>query len=316
VKPSDSETFIGIDVSKQHLDVAVSPTDNTWRTPNHPDALPDLVERLAALGPTRIVLEATGGLENPLVAALAAEELPVVVVNPRQVRDFARADGLLAKTDRLDSRILARFAQVMRPKLKPIPGPEALLFKQLLSRHRQLTHMLVMEENHLKSALPALHKGINRMIRHLKKELTKLEEEMDQLIRQSPIWCEKVKLLQTVPGIGPVVSKALVAELPELGLLAHKQIAALVGVAPLACDSGQFRGKRRIWGGRASVRQKVYMAALAGSRCNPILRPFYQRLLACGKPAKVALVACMKKLLTILNAMVRDQQPWKYQLQP
>jgi len=314
VKPSDSKTFIGIDVSKQHLDLAVLPTEQTWRTPNHPDQLPALVERLAALRPTRIVLEATGGLEIPVVTALAAEGLPVVVVNPRQVRDFARALSLLAKTDRLDSLVLARFAQDVRPQVKPIPDQEAILLKQLVSRHRQLTALLVIEHNHRNSALPALHKGIDRTICHLMKERTKLEEEMNHRIRQSPVWREKEKLLLTVPGVGPVVAKTLIAELPELGLISHKQIAALVGVAPLACDSGQFRGKRRIWGGRASVRQKLYMAALSASRYNPILRAFYQKLVHHGKPKKLALVACMRKLLVILNAMARNQQPWQLQL--
>jgi len=314
VKPSVSETFIGIDVSKQHLDLAVLPTDDTWRTPNRPKDLPALVERLAALHPTRIVLEATGGLQIPVVTALAAEGLPVVVVNPRQVREFARAAGLLAKTDRLDSRILARFAKVMRPKLKPIPDTEAILLKQLVSRHRQLTGLLVVEKNHRGSALPDLQAGINRTIRHLEKELKKLEEKMDQHLRQNPLWCATEKLLLTVPGVGPVVAKTLIAELPELGLLSHKEVAALVGVAPLACDSGQFQGKRRIWGGRASVRQKLYMATLVGTRFNPIIRAFYLRLVAHGKPKKLALVACMRKLLTILNAMARHQQPWQLQL--
>ena len=311
MKPSDSETFIGIDVSKQYLDLAVLPGEETWRTPNHPKELPALVKRLAALHPTRIVLEATGGLEIPVAIALAAEGLPVVVVNPRQVRDFARALGRLAKTDRLDSCILARFAEAVRPKLKPIPDQEAILLKQLVSRHRHLTGLLVMEKNHRHSALPVLHQGIDRTIRHLTKELEKLEQEMNKRIRQSPAWCAKEKLLLTVPGVGPVVAKTLIAELPELGQLSHKQVAALVGVAPLACDSGQFLGKRRIWGGRASVRQKLYMAALSASRCNPILRAFYQKLLNHGKPKKLALVACMRKLLTFLNAMVRNQQPWK-----
>jgi transposase len=315
VKPSDSKTFIGIDVSKQYLDVAVLPSEETWQTPNRPKELPALVERLAALRPTRIVLEATGGLELPVAIALAAEGLPVVVVNPRQVRDFARALGRLAKTDRLDSCILARFAQAVRPKVKPLPDQEALLFKELVSRHRQLTALLVMEKNHRHSALPVLHQGIDRTIRHLRKELDKLEKKMNQCIRQSPVWRAKEKLLLTVPGVGPTVAKTLLAELPELGLLSHKQIAALVGVAPLACDSGQFRGKRRIWGGRASVRQKLYMAALVGARCNPIIRAFYQRLVEHGKPKKLALVACMRKLLTILNAMVRNQLPWQQQLQ-
>jgi transposase len=315
VKPSGSKTFIGIDVSKQHLDVAVLPTNDTWRTPNHPDELPALVKRLAALRPSRIVLEATGGLETPLVMALAAEKLPVVVVNPGQVRHFALASGLLAKTDRLDSKTLARFGATMRPKLKPIPDQNALLFKQLVARHRQLTALLVTERNHRRSALPALRKGLDRTIRHLTRERKKLEEVMNQHLRQNPLWREKEKRFLSVPGVGPIVAKTLIAELPELGHLSHKQIAALVGVAPLACDSGQFRGKRRIWGGRASVRHKLYMAALVASRFNPIIRAFYQKLMNHGKPAKVALVACVRKLLTILNAMARNQTPWNYQLQ-
>jgi len=314
VKPSDADTFIGLDVSKQYLDLAVLPSEETWRTLNRPDELPALAGRLAALRPRRIVLEATGGLELPALIALAAEGLPVVAVNPRQVRNFARALGVLAKTDRLDSRVLAHFAQAVRPPLKPIPDQEALLLKELVSRRRQLVDMLVAEKNHRHSALPALHKTFDEHIRYLEEELKKLDREMKQRILESSAWREKERLLLTVPGVGPVIARTLIADLPELGLLSRKEIAALVGVAPLACDSGQFRGKRRIWGGRASVRQKLYMAALVGTRCNPIIRSFYQRLLAHGKPKKLALVACMRKLLTILNAMVRYQQPWQQPL--
>lgn len=316
MKPSDSETFIGIDVSKHYLDLAVLPTEETWRTPNHPDELPALVERLAALRPARIVLEATGNLETPLVMALASEQLPVVVVNPRQVRDFARATGVLAKTDRLDSHVLASFAKAIRPALKPIPNKKAVVFKQLVARHRQLTDMLVRERNHRRSILPELLPEVDQMIGHIKKALADITMRMHQHLRQNPLWREKEQLLLTVPGVGPTVARTLIAELPELGQISHKQIAALVGVAPLACDSGQFRGKRRIWGGRSSVRQKLYMAALVASRFNPIIRAFYQKLIHLGKPAKVALVACMRKLLTILNAMARNQTPWNYQLQP
>ncbi len=314
MKPSESEVFIGIDVSKDHLDLAVLPSGQTWRTPNRPEELSALAGRLSALSPALIVLEATGGLELPALTALAAEGLPVVAVNPRQIRDFARALGHLAKTDRLDSLVLARFAQSVRPALRPIPDQEALLLKELVSRRRQIVDMIVAEKNRRASTLPPLHPMIDAHIRYLEAELKRLDQEMNQRIRQSPAWAAKEKLLTTVPGVGPVVARTLIAALPELGDLNRKEIAALVGVAPLACDSGQFKGKRRTWGGRAAVREKLYMAALVGIRVNQTLQAFYLRLLQHGKPKKLAIVACMRKLLTILNAMVRNQQPWQEHL--
>lgn len=303
-------TFIGIDVSKTRLDMAVHPSGIRESVPNEPAAIQALVERVRGMQPVVIVLEATGGLERPVVRALAAAELPVVVVNPRQVRDFAKATGKLAKTDQIDADVLARFGEAVRPALRPLPDETMEELRAVIARRRQLVEMITAERNRISTALKAVRKRIEAHIRWLEAELDRVDSELDQSIRQSPIWREQEDLLKSVPGIGPIVSRTLLAELPELGRLNRKQIAALVGVAPLNWDSGTLRGRRAIWGGRATVRAALYMAALVASRHNPVIRDFYRRLRAGGKVPKVALVACMRKLLTILNAMIKHQSRW------
>lgn len=302
--------FVGLDVAKAQLDVAVRPGGERWEVPNDEAGIAELVQRLRALAPALVVAEATGGFERAAIAALAAVGLPVVVANPRQVRDFARATGQLAKTDQLDAGILALFGERVRPTPRPLPDAAAQLLDALLTRRRQLLEMLVAEKNRLGFAPRPLHRGIRQHIRWLERQLDGVTTDLAQQIEQSPVWRAADDLLQSVPGVGPIVSYTLLGELPELGTLSHKQIAALVGVAPLARDSGTLRGKRMVWGGRASVRTALYLAALCGRRWNPVLRVFYDRLRAGGKPTKVALIACARKLLTILNAMVRDQRAW------
>lgn len=304
-----SELFIGVDVSKARLDVAVRPTGEAWSTDNDEAGIAALVTRLTKLGATLVVVEATGGLEVAMVAELAAA-VPVAVVNPRQVRDFARAMGQLAKTDRIDAEVLARFAEAVNPDPRPLKDEETRHLAALVSRRRQLRDMIVAESNRLGAAPKKLHKGIEKHIDWLRRELRLLEKDLDGQIKSSPIWREKEDLMRGVKGIGPHSAATMLAEVPELGTLNRKQIAALVGVAPLNRDSGTYRGKRSIWGGRATVRAVLYMATLSAVRANPALRAFYKRLVANGKPKKVALTAAMRKLLTILNAIVRDQRPW------
>jgi transposase len=306
----DPTCFIGIDVSKATLDLAVRPTAEAWRVPNEDAALPRLVARLRALAPARIVLEATGGYEHPVVAALAAAGLPVVVVNPRQVRDFGRSCGQLAKTDRIDAALLALFAERVQPELRPLPDEAAQALDAFLTRRRQLVEMLIAERNRLGFAKRPIRRDIDQHIRWLEKRLQDVDRELAAAVQASPVWRATEDLLRTVPGIGPVVSRTLLGELPELGQLNRKQIAALVGVAPHARDSGTLRGKRMIWGGRAPRRAALYMAALVAAKFNPVIRAFYQRLRSAGKPAKLALTACMRKLLIIVNAMVRTGTPW------
>ena len=302
--------FIGIDVSKARLDVAMRPSAEKLSVSNDEAGIEALVKRLSELKPALIVLEATGGLERSVSGTLGSAQLPVVVVNPRQVRDFAKAIGQLAKTDRIDAEVLARFAEVIRPPLRPLPDKVSLELRALIARRRQLIEMMVAEKNRLSAASKAVRKRIEAHIRWLETELDRADKDLDQSIRQSPIWQEHQDLLRSVPGIGPVVSRTLLAELPELGRLNRKQIAALVGIAPLNCDSGTFRGRRGIWGGRATVRAVLYMAALVASRRNSVIRNFYKRLRDKGKAPKVALVACMHKLLTILNAMIKHKTRW------
>jgi transposase len=307
---ADPTCFVGIDVAKATLDLAVRPTGETWQVPNEDAALPALVVRLRALAPTRVVLEATGGFEHAVVAALAAAGLPVVVANPRQVRDFGRATGQLAKTDRIDAALLALFAERVQPALRPLPDEAAQVLDAFLTRRRQILEMLVAERNRLGFAKRAIRRDIDQHIRWLEKRLKDVDHELEAAVQASPVWRATEDLLRTVPGIGPVISRTLLGELPELGHLNRKQIAALVGVAPHAQDSGTLRGKRMIWGGRAPVRAVLYMGAVVAAKFNPVIRDFYQRLRAAGKPAKVALTACMRKLLIILNAMVRSGTPW------
>lgn len=302
--------FIGIDVSKARLDVAMRPSAEKLSVSNDEAGIQALVKRLSELKPVLIVLEATGGLERSVSGTLGSAQLPVVVVNPRQVRDFAKALGQLAKTDRIDAEVLAHFAEVIRPPLRPLPDKVSLELRALIARRRQLIEMMVAEKNRLSAASKAVRKRLEAHIRWLETELDRADKDLDQSIRQSPIWQEHQDLLRSVPGIGPVVSRTLLAELPELGRLNRKQIAALVGIAPLNCDSGTFRGRRGIWGGRATVRAVLYMAALVASRRNSVIRDFYKRLRDKGKASKVALVACMRKLLTILNAMIKHKTRW------
>ena len=310
-----SGMVVGVDVAKDRLDVAVRPSGETWSVVNDEAGITVLVAQLRPLDPTLIVCEATGGFERAAIAALAAAGFPVVVANPRQVRDFARATGQLAKTDQLDAGILALFAERVRPTPRPLADAAAQLLDAVLTRRRQLLEMLVAEKNRLGFAPKPLHRGIQAHIRWLERQLDDVTKELAGLIEASPVWRAKDDLLQSVPSVGPIVSSTLLGELPELGTLSHKQIAALVGVAPLARDSGTLRGKRLVWGGRASVRTALFMAALCGRRWNPALKRFYERLTARGKPTKVVLIACARKLLTILNAMVRDQSRWTTNVQ-
>jgi transposase len=302
--------FIGIDVSKARLDIAVRPSGESESVSNDEGGIKALVKRLGEIGPALIVLEATGGLERPVMRTLASAELPVVVVNPRQVRDFAKATGQLAKTDSIDALVLAHFAQAVRPVVRPLPDAVTLELRALIARRRQLTEMIVAEGNRLSAASKAVRKSIQAHIRWLEAELKRADKDLDQGIRHSPIWQENQDLLRSVPSIGPVISRTLLAELPELGRLNRKQIASLVGVAPLNRDSGTFRGRRSIWGGRATVRSALYMAALVASRRNAVIRTFYKRLRDKGKAPKVVLVACMRKLLTMLNAMIKHKTRW------
>ena len=303
--------FVGIDVAQAELVVALRPTEESWTIRNDEAGIAALRRRLRPLGVTLIVLEATGGYERAVVAALATAGFPLVVANPRHVRDFARGTGQLAKTDQVDAALLALFAERVRPEPRPLPDGATHALEALLARRRQLLAMLTAERNRLAHAVPAVARDLRRHIQWLEDRLQDLDRDLDNLIQRSPVWRTKDDLLQSAPGVGPVVSRTLLGALPELGILTHKQIAALVGVAPFPRDSGTRRGHRRVAGGRAPVRAALYMGALVASRYNPIIRAFYQRLVAAGKPKKVALTACMHKLLTILNAMVRSNTVWR-----
>ena len=302
--------YVGIDVSKNQLDIAVRPAGDTWSMPNDVSGITEVVQGLAQLHPALVVLEATGGLQMPLAAALATAGLPLAMVNPRQVRDFARAIGRLAKTDRLDAQVLAHFAEAVRPTPYPLPDAQTQELTALLTRRHQVVEMLTAEKNRLRSARELVHRRVQDHICWLEQELADLDDDLERSLRKSPLWREKDNLLRSVPGIGRVVSITLLADLPELGTLSRHQIAALLGVAPLNRDSGRFRGKRMVWGGWARVRAALYMAALTASRYNPIIKAFYHRLCSAGKARKVALTACMRKLLIILNSMVKHQQTW------
>ena len=304
-----SLVFVGIDVSQARLDIAVRP-GAPFSIVHTESALATLVEQLRALSPTLIVLEATDGMEIPLTSALATAGLPVVVVNPRQVRDFAKASGRLAKTDALDAQVLAQFAEVMRPQPRPLPDAEARALAALLTRRRQLVELLTAEKNRLLSDAAPIRTRLRTHSTWLERELQHTNTTLAEAIRQSPVWRDKDELLQRVPGVEPVLTSTLSASLPELGTLTHKQIAALVGVAPLNRDSGTLRGRRTVWGGRAQVRAVLYMGALVAARFNPVIQAFYQRLCRDGKAKKMALTACMRKLLVILNAMIKQRTPW------
>ena len=305
------EVFVGIDVSKERLDVAVWPTGEIWSVTQSADDVAALAGRIGEIDPVLVVLEATGGMEMPIALELTASGVQVAIVNPRHARDFAKATGKLAKTDAIDAAVLAQFAQAIRPQVRPLPDPETRELKAVLVRRRQIVVMLNAEKNRLPSAhVPRVRASIQRTIAVLIKQLKTIDADLDRMIRSSPLWRAKDDLLQSVPGVGRVLALTLITELPELGRLNRKQIAALVGVAPLNRDSGKFRGTRRIWGGRAAVRTCLYMAALSAAHHNPEIRTCYQRLVARGKPKKVALTACMRKLLITMNVMVRDHCSW------
>jgi transposase len=304
-------TFVGIDVSKARLDGYCRPDGLTFQHPNDDAGIAAIVDHLTALRPALIVLEATGGLEAPLAAALAAAGLPVAVVNPRQVRDFARATGKLAKTDALDAAVLAHFAEAIRPQARPLPDEQARQLEAILARRRQLIQMRTAERNRLATVAPkAVRQDLASHIKYLDRRIEQMDGELEEAIRSSAAWREKDDLLRGVPGVGRVVAQTLLAALPELGTTGNRRIVALAGLAPMARDSGTLRGRRRIVGGRGEVRSALYMAVLSAVRFNPVLKAFYGRLRAAGKPPKVAQTAAMRKLLTILNAMVRSGRAW------
>lgn len=303
--------YVGIDVAKAQLDIAVWPGGPHWTAPNDETGLADLAAHLAGLRPALVALEATGGREAAVAAALATAGLAVAVVNPRQVRDFARAIGQLAKTDALDARVLARFAEAVHPVPRALPEAQGQELAALLARRRQLVGMQTAERQRLDTATRTVRAHIERHVAWLEHELAELDRLLHERVQASPLWRAQEELLRSVPGIGPTTAFTLLADLPELGHLNRKAIAALVGVAPLSCESGTWRGKRIVWGGRARVRSALYMAALVATRYNPVIRAFYRHLCGKGKPKKLALVACMHKLLTILNALVRHGTPWQ-----
>jgi transposase len=302
--------YVGIDVAKHELDIAVRPCHAHWRAANTEDGIANLTERLRTLQPGLVVLEATGGYERAVTVALAVAGVPVVVVNPRQVRDFAKATGKLAKTDALDADALAHFADAVRPEPRALPAATAHALDALLVRRRQLVTMLVAEKNRLQAAIAPVRDRVARHSAWLEQELADLDDDLDHTIRTSPVWREQDHLLRSMPGVGRVVATTLLAELPELGTLTRQQIAALVGVAPRNRDSGSLRGRRAVWGGRSRGRAALYMATLVATRHNAVIRAFYARLCAAGKAKKVALTACMRKVLTILNAMLKHRTMW------
>jgi transposase len=305
----EPKVFVGIDVSKKHLDVSIKPGEDFFRV-NHDDAsIAGLVQRLLGLNPGLILLEASGGYEILAAAALRQAGLAAQIINPRQVREFARTTGRLAKTDKIDAGVLAQFAQLLQPPLRPWPEAQQQELAALMTRRRQLVEMVVMEKNRLGTAwAPKVRRSLQVHLHVLQEQLTELEQDLHDFIHRSPLYVEKDQLLQSVPGVGALTSQSLMAWLPELGTLNRKQIAALVGVAPFI---GNRRGRRTVWGGRKQVRPALYMATISACRYNPTIRNFYQRLLQAGKRKKVALTACMRKLLTILNAVLKHQQPWR-----
>lgn len=311
-EPEATKVSVGIDVSKSMLDISIHETGESWSEGNDASGGAALVLKLRQLPVTRIVLEATGGFETLVSATLSAADLPVIVVNPRQVRDFAKATGQLAKTDRLDAQVLAHFAAAINPPLRPPKSDQAQHLEALLARRRQIVEMLVAEKNRLANNRDrAVVKDLKTHIAWLERRLKSSDDELQRVLRASPIWRERDDLLRSTPGVGPVLSLTLLAQLPELGELNRRQIAKLVGVAPFNWDSGMWRGSRHIWGGRAAVRSPLFMATLCAIRINPTIRCFYLRLIKAGKAPKVAITACMRKLLTILNVMLKTQTPWR-----
>jgi len=308
---SKEKVFIGVDVSKDKLDVAVRPSGEFMTFSSGEDGLCMMSEFIKSKEPELIVLEATGGFEMGALRSLASARLPVVAVNPRQVRDFARAMGILAKTDKIDAHIIARFSDSVRPEIRPFRTPEEQMLDALNARRFQLVEMITQEKNRLTNAPKWTKKDIQGNIKGLEKRLVKIENDLDDFIKKSPIWRQKDKILKSIPGVGPVMSRTILSDLPEAGTLNRREIAALSGVAPLNRDSGKYKGKRAIWGGRAKVRCVLYMCALAAVRCNPKIKAFYSRLITAGKKPKVALTACMRKLLVIINTMLKNGTCWE-----
>lgn len=307
--------FVGIDVSQEYLDLAIRPGKGVKRFTNDETGINDLVGFLKEVSPSSVVMEATGGLEGPVAAALAVAKIPTAVVNPRQVRDFARATGRLAKTDAIDATVLAHFAEALHPEPRPLPDKKSKEMSDLLARRGQVVGMITAEKNRLSRVVSLrVVEAIKAHIVFLDEELKDIDNDLKQAVMSSPLWRAKEDLLQSVPGIGHVTSITLLCELPELGTLGRKEIACLVGVAPINRDSGTYRGKRMVYGGRARVRSALYMATLVATQHNPVIRAFYHRLVEAGKAKKVALTACMRKLLTILNAMIKHNTPWAYQI--
>lgn len=307
---SSGHVHVGIDISKDVLDVACIPGDMAWRVGNDEEGIKELVGKLREMAPALVVMEATGGYEILPAALLSHDGLPVVVVNPRQVRDFAKAAGILAKTDRLDAKVLARFGEAMKPTLRPIPDLQQQELSDLVLRRRQLVTMIVAEKNRLEKAKKAVRDSILKHLSWLEKELGNLDKGLEDKIKSSPVWQEKNDLLRGVKGVGPIFAATIIADVPELGRLNRKEIAALVGVAPLNRDSGTMRGHRRIWGGRSRVRTVLYLATLSAIRFNNVIFSFYQRLVTKGKAKKVAITACMRKFIVILNTMLKTGAPW------
>jgi transposase len=303
--------FVGIDVSKEWLDVAVLPSSGVERFSNDDAGRARLVEHVGAAGPELVVLEATGGYQTAVVTALVVAKIAVAVVNPRQVRDFARSLGKLAKTDAIDAAVLAKFAELVRPEPRGLKDEETLELEALVTRRRQIIDMITAESNRLEQCPRKMQPDIRDHIEWLKKRLRDHDLEIQRTLERSPVWREKENLLRGIPGVGRITVATLLCELPELGMLGRKQVAALVGVAPLNRDSGKVRGRREIWGGRPTVRRCLYMAALSATRFNPVIRLFYQRLCGAGKSRKAALVACMRKLVIIMNAMLSRNEAWR-----
>jgi len=306
-----SPLFVGIDVAKATLDIALRPSEQLWQILYDDAQIEALVIQLSELSPTLIVVEATGGLERILVAALVAANLPVVVINPRLARDFAKAIGRLAKTDRIDAQVLAHYGEAIRPSRRPLPDADTQQLRALVDRRRQLMDMMSAEQSRLNTSSARIRDAIEYHLTWLRQQVARLDEALDGMLKASSLWREYEAILQSTPGVGPVLSRTLISQLPELGDLNRKEVAALVGVAPFNRDSGTWRGRRTIWGGRATVRAVLYMSTLVATRYNPVIREFYERLLVSGKVKKVALIACMRKLLTILNAMIKHQQQWQ-----
>jgi transposase len=304
------QIFIGVDVSKSKLDVAEAHGTEFRSFDNTEEGQCKLKDFIASKKPMLIVLEATGGFEKGILRVLASARLPIVPVNPRQIRDFARAVGILAKTDKIDARVIARFAEAVKPEARPLRNEEGERFDALNARRFQIVEMITAERNRLIHATKWTREGIEGHIRMLKQFLAEINKEMDELIKNSPIWSQKDKILQSIPGVGKVMARTLLADLPEIGTLSRKQISALAGVAPLNRDSGLYKGRRSIWGGRARVRTVLYMCAVTAIRCNPKIKEFYERLRAAGKCFKVAITACMRKLLVIINTMMKNETSW------